>query len=124
MAERNIVDIFGGDEKAALDTYMGIMASYLLITLANDYMNDATEELAKRGLKVQKTKQLFNTTQKWFKEYNQHLQKMLPNKTLAYAYLDDFDELRAVIDGFILGQNRMREVEDEDAESQVTENQQ
>lgn len=121
MTDRNILDIFKGDQQAALDTYMGIMASFLLLNLANDYMNDVTEELAKRGLKVQKTKQLFNTTQKWFKEYNDHIQKMLPNKGLSYAFLDDFDELRAVIDGFILGHNNIKEEGDKDADNQEEE---
>lgn len=53
-----------GSEQDALDLYMNIMASYMLLSVANDYMNDATEMLEKRGLKVEKTKFLFNNAQK------------------------------------------------------------
>lgn len=38
-----------GSEKDALDLYMNIMASYMLLSVANDYMNDATEMLEKEG---------------------------------------------------------------------------
>jgi len=105
-----------GSEKDALDLYMNIMASYMLLSVANDYMNDATEMLEKRGLKVEKTKFLFNTAQKWMKQYDEHLQKLLPSKNLAYAFMDDFDKLRKVIDCFILGHNETKEVGQQDTE--------
>ena len=105
-----------GDEKAALDLYMNIMASYMLLSVANDYMNDATEMLEKRGMKVEKTKFLFNTAQKWMKQYDEHLQQLLPSKNLAYAFMDDFDELRKVVDCFILGHNETKEIGQQDTE--------
>lgn len=105
-----------GSEKDALDLYMNIMASYMLLSVANDYMNDATEMLEARGLKVEKTKFLFNNAQKWMKQYDQHMQALLPAKSLAYAFMDDFDELRKVVDCFILGHNETKEVGQQDTE--------
>ena len=105
-----------GDEKAALDLYLNIMTSYMLISVANDYMNDATEMLEKRGLKVETTKYLYNNATKWMKKYDEHLQKMLPGKRLAYAFLEDFDELRAVVDGYIQGHSEVKETGSQDAE--------
>jgi len=105
-----------GSEQAALDLYMNIMASYMLLSVANDYMNDATEMLEKRGLKTQQTKFLFNNAQKWMKQYDEHLQKLLPSKGLAYAFMDDFDELRKVVDCFILGHSEVKEVGQQETE--------
>ena len=109
MAQKSIIDIFDGDKVKALNTFMNLMAARLLINLATDYMREAVEEHEKHGVHKQKGKELYNNATKWFDLYDKHMMKMLPTQNLSIAFLKDFDELRAIINGFILGHNDIEE---------------
>lgn len=123
MAQKSIVDIFGGDRKKALDTFMNLMAARLLINLATDYMREAVEELEKHGIHKQKGKELYKNATKWFDLYDKHMMNMLPTQNLSIAFLKDFDELRSIINGFIIGHNEIEEESDKDCKLQDNDNQ-
>ena len=112
--KKSVIDALMGDQAAALDIYMGVMASYLLTSLANDYLTDATDKLRAKGMVMGETKQMFGQLQRQFDRYHKHLFAMLPGNRLSRAFMEDYDELRSIVDGYILGHNAVKEEGDKE----------
>ncbi len=100
-----LVKRFKEDKKAVAQLNQSVSAAYLLVQMANDYIEDANDMLVAYGVNIHEMKQYFTIYQNAFRNYHRHMFAMIENEQGKRDLLSDFDDLRKMIDCFVKGKD-------------------
>lgn len=77
-----------------------LTASYLLMSIAFDYINEANDVLKSRGLCIGEAKASFKRLEKDFDMYNTRMKQFTIGDVKNLDFCDDFDSLKKIINEF------------------------
>lgn len=100
-----LVKKFKEDKKAVAQLNQSVSVAYLLVQMANDYIEDANDMLRAYGVNIHEIKQYFGIYRKAFNNYHKFMFAMIENEQGKRDLLRDFDGLRKMIDCFVKGKD-------------------